>query len=254
MSPPAPRLTPELLGLDRANRVAAPLREQIADALRQAILEFRFEPQQRLVERELIEMTGVSRTTVREVLRGLESEGLVKIVPQRGAIVDVPSVEEAGELYEVRALLEEFTAKRFIERGGEADLAALIRAHKNFNHLAKTRPDDILELLHAKDEFYRVLLDGSGSSVVRTLLGQLQARVRLLRARSLSKPGRPQESAAELHDLIKAIEAKDVDRAVAICHRHVEKASASGKEMAERQAAEAAHPDVPQGRVLAGRQ
>ena len=59
----------------RVGRVAAPLREQVVDVLREAILDFRLKPGQRLIERELIEQIGVSRTTIREVLRQLAAEG-----------------------------------------------------------------------------------------------------------------------------------------------------------------------------------
>jgi DNA-binding GntR family transcriptional regulator len=64
-------------------RVAAPLREQVLDLLRQAIVEHRLKPGQRLIERELVEQIGVSRTTIREVLRQLAAEGLVATIPQR---------------------------------------------------------------------------------------------------------------------------------------------------------------------------
>src|SRR4051812_46590318 len=76
-------------------RIAAPLREQVIAALRQAILDFHLKPGQRLVERELIEQLGVSRTTVREALRELTSEGLVTVVPQKGAVVATPTLEDA---------------------------------------------------------------------------------------------------------------------------------------------------------------
>ena len=87
-------------------RVAAPLREQVLDLLRREIVEMRLRPGQRLVERELIQRIGVSRTTIREALRELAAEGLVTTIPQKGAIVAVPSWREAEEVYEVRALLE----------------------------------------------------------------------------------------------------------------------------------------------------
>ena len=67
----------------RVGRVAAPLREQVVDVLRQAILDFRLKPGQRLIERELVEQTGVSRTTIREVLRQLAAEGLTVYVGSR---------------------------------------------------------------------------------------------------------------------------------------------------------------------------
>ena len=73
-------------------RIAAPLREQVIAALRQAILDFQLKPGQRLVERELIEQLGVSRTTIREALRELTAEGLITVIPQKGAIVSAPSL------------------------------------------------------------------------------------------------------------------------------------------------------------------
>src|ERR687891_466384 len=72
-------------------RVAAPLREQVLDLLRREIVEMRLRPGQRLVERELIQRIGVSRTTIREALRELAAEGLVTTIPQKGAIVAGPS-------------------------------------------------------------------------------------------------------------------------------------------------------------------
>src|SRR5919197_2931132 len=109
----------------RVGRVAAPLREQVLEVLRQAILDFRFKPGQRLIERELVEQIGVSRTTIREVLRELAAEGLVTTVPQKGAIVAVPSAQEAAELYEVRAALEALAARRFVEQATPQRVAEL---------------------------------------------------------------------------------------------------------------------------------
>ena len=109
----------------RVGRVAAPLREQVLDVLRQAILDFRLKPGQRLIERELIEQIGVSRTTIREVLRELAAEGLVTTIPQKGAIVVVPTAEEAAEVYEVRAALEALAARRFVARASDKEVEAL---------------------------------------------------------------------------------------------------------------------------------
>ena len=91
----AKRATNSLEGVEglsvRVNRVAAPVREQVLEQLRQAIVEMRLKPEQRLVERELIEQTGVSRTTIREVLRQLAAEGLVTTIPHKGTVVASPS-------------------------------------------------------------------------------------------------------------------------------------------------------------------
>src|SRR5690606_31833219 len=159
----------------RVGRVAAPLREQVLNLVRNAILDFELKPGQRLVERELIERVGVSRTTIREVLRELASEGLVTVIPQKGAIVAQPPVDEAVDLYEIRAALEAMLVQRFIERATDEQLAAVRSAADGF---AKVAVDggDIKQMLAAKDKFYSVLLEGAGSQALSQILAGIQAR------------------------------------------------------------------------------
>ena len=211
----------------RVGRVAAPLREQVLEVLRQAILDFRFTPGQRLIERELIEQIGVSRTTIREVLRELAAEGLVTTIPQRGAIVVVPTAEEAAEVYEVRAALEALAARRFVARASDADVAALRAAFAEVEAVTQDG-GDIRAMLRAKDRFYDVLLEGAGNGSVRSILNGLQARVRMLRAASLSAPGRPEQTVAEIRALVEAIEARDADGAAGAASSHVERAAEVG--------------------------
>ena len=213
----------------RVGRVAAPLRDQVLEIVRGAILDFRYKPGQRLIERELIEQIGVSRTTIREVLRELDAEGLVTTIPQRGAIVVVPTAEEAADLYDVRASLEALAARRFVERASEVQFAALGDAVAAFEAVVVAGAGT-LELLRAKDAIYDVLLAGAGSPAIRSILGGLQARVRMLRAASLSQPGRPQRALAEMHRLHGAVQARDGDAAAAACVAHIDQAATTGIE------------------------
>jgi DNA-binding GntR family transcriptional regulator len=207
---------------DQVGRVAAPLREQVVTLVRDAILGFRLQPGQRLVERELVEQLGVSRATVREVLRELAVEGLVTVVPQRGAIVTALSPDEAADLYEMRASLEALAVRRFVQRATPEQVAALRAAVGEIERTAESDPQDQLP---AKDRFYDVLFTGSNSAPLQQTLAGLQARVRLLRATSLSEPGRPQQAAAELRAVVDAVEAGDADAAAAACARHIENAA-----------------------------
>src|SRR5438552_16463065 len=90
----------------RVVRNTVTLRQQVLEVLRGAILNFQFKPGDRLIERELCEMTGVSRTSVREALRHLESEGLVQNLPNKGPMVATVTADEAREIFEVRRVLE----------------------------------------------------------------------------------------------------------------------------------------------------
>src|SRR5579862_791063 len=222
---PAPMAPAE--GSMRVGRVAAPLRDQVLEIVRGAILDFRYKPGQRLIERELIEQIGVSRTTIREVLRELDAEGLVTTIPQKGAIVVVPTAEEAADLYDVRGSLEALAARRFVERANGEQLVALRRAVEDFGR-AVEQGADTLTLLQSKDAVYDVLLDGAGSAAIRSILGGLQARVRMLRFTSLSQPGRPAVAVREMRALCDAVEARDGDAAAAACVSHLAQAARAG--------------------------
>jgi DNA-binding GntR family transcriptional regulator len=211
----------------RVGRVAAPLREQVIDGLRAAILEFELQPGQRLVERELIEQTGVSRATIREALRELTAEGLVVTVPQKGAMVYKPSAAEAQDLYAVRASLEALTVRRFIER---AKPAHHDRLRATVTALEQDVADgaDMRGLLRDKDCFYAELLAGAASPTIEQILAGVQARVRMLRATSMSQPGRPAQMAAEMRALVDAITARNTELAERLCVEHLERAAATG--------------------------
>ncbi len=218
----------------RMSRVAAPLRDQVSGILRQAIVERELRPGQRLIERELVDRLQVSRATIRESLRELEAEGLVTVIPQRGAVVASISLQEAADIYEARAAIESLIVRRFVER---ADQEYLIRLARSLDELGQAidagRP--VRELLAVKGRFYDVLIDGADSSVLATMLSSLQARVSLLRATSLTHEGRPLEMLSELRTLATAINARDADEAARLCAEHVRNAGRTGMAELERE-------------------
>jgi DNA-binding GntR family transcriptional regulator len=205
-------------------RVAAPIREQVIAALRQAILDFQLKPGQRLVERELIEQLGVSRTTIREALRELTSEGLVTVVPQRGAMVTAPSLDDAVDLYEVRAALESLVAQRFVARATDAEVEALRASVEEIAEVTE-QTSDLREVLAAKDRFYKVLITGARSTALQQLVESIQARVQVLRVTSLSEAGRTTETVRELRAVVEAVQARDPELAARLCAEHVRNAS-----------------------------
>jgi len=206
------------------HQLAAPLRAQVLKALRDAILNYDLKPGQKLVERELMENLGVSRTTIREALRELTSEGLVTVFPHRGSFVSKPSLEDASDLYEVRAILESVVVSRFVDRATNAEIKQLGETVTELERISKDS-DDIREILRAKDEFYAVLVQGARSPALKQILEGIQARVQILRATSLSKPGRPKETIKELRAIVAAIKKRDAETAAKLCSDHVRKAS-----------------------------
>lgn len=183
----------------------------------------RLRPGQRLVERELIERIGVSRTTIREVMRQLVAEGLVTTIPQKGAIVAMPSREQALEVYEVRALLEGLAARECAEHATAEQLAEIRDAFSEFERSQEA--GDARRMLAAKARFYEGMFDGAGNETVRGILESLQARVSVLRATTMTRPGRAPESVREIRAIVEAIEARDADAAATACSHHVRQAA-----------------------------
>ena len=187
--------------------------------------QMRLKPEQRLVERELIEQTGVSRTTIREVLRQLAAEGLVTTIPHKGTVVASPSVERAAELYEVRAVLEGMAARQFAERATDVHLRALRRAFEGIERRARSGRPNSQAMLEAKRHFYDALFEGAANGTIQSLVESLQARVTVLRAASLSQPGRAAKTVEEVRAIVEALEQRDGDAAAAACVHHVNEAA-----------------------------
>lgn len=209
----------------RVERVPAPVRAQVAENLRRAILDRQFLPGQRLVERELVELTGVSRASVREALRELAAEGLVTTIPNKGTVVAEVSPEEARQIYEVRSALEGLAGRLFVQHASEAQRRSLASALRSTERAAAKSSS---ALLAAKDKFYDILFAGSGNDSLGSIAQSLHARVSLLRAQSLSVPGRATASVAELRDIVAAVSAGDPEAAARACSRHVEEAGRAG--------------------------
>ncbi|WP_374441077.1 GntR family transcriptional regulator [Stella sp.] len=207
----------------RVASVAAPVRRQVAKVLREAITSGRFAPGQRLIEKDLCELLGVSRPSVREALRELESEGLIEIIPNRGPLVKRLTAADAASVYQVRAALEALAARLFVECATDAQVAELEAAVETL--AAAYATVDVAQILAAKQVFYDVLIAGTGNNVLRSLLRSLNDRITMLRRVTLSSPSRAAESIREIHDLMAAIKRRDADAAYAVSLHHIQEAA-----------------------------
>lgn len=217
-------------------RVAAPLRQQVVDMLRDAVASGRFLPGERLVERDLCEMLAVSRPLLREALRQLEAEGLVRTIPQRGIEVATISLEDARQIYQVRGALEGLAAADFVDNATDAHWHLLTEA---MTALEKAAAEGIPSQVHTvKNRFYDVLLDGCGNPVLSQVLRQLHNRIQLLRGTSLSEPGRLANMIKELRAIYDALVARDGARAKAVCTTHIENAARVTMQALERRLAQ----------------
>lgn len=214
-------MTSEHLGL-RIERNEQLLRDKVTDVVREAILRGDLEPGRRLTERELGELTGVSRTSLREALRSLQAEGLVEGSEARGLQVAVLSETVVSELYDVRAALEPAAVELFVRNASDDELSRLVDA-------VKPMPDDD-DMLDSSRRFYRVLLEGAGNAIMQQMLGSIEARIHAIRRLSLSIPGRLDASVEEMREITSLIEQRDARGAAASALRHVLAARAAGLE------------------------
>ena len=212
------------------------LRHQVENALRQAIVSGRFAPGARLIERELCETLGVSRTSVREALRRLEAEKLVRSVPHKRPVVAIMSKQEATQLYAIRALLEGFAAEAFARIADDEAIAQFGEKAKVLRMQALA--NDQAGVLKAKTELYDVLLDNCGNALIKEILTSLYSRVNLLRATSLMHPDRLPASLREIDKLFKALKARDAEGAGAAARLHVANAEKAAMRMLDKTAEE----------------
>ncbi|TDB85212.1 GntR family transcriptional regulator [Actinomadura sp. KC216] len=200
----------------RIDRPAETVPQLVVRRVRQAILEGTLSPGRRLTERELMELTGVSRTSIREAVRHLQALGLVETSGRKGVRVAVLGSDDVRQLYEVRAALESEAASLFVKRATDAEVLELVKL---------TRPgksdDDQLSSIYHFDE---LLLAGARNALLAATLAPLHARIHALRRLSLTIPGRRERSEQEYRDLVAAITDRDADRAAQLARCHVDAA------------------------------
>ncbi|RMQ40795.1 GntR family transcriptional regulator [Pseudomonas cichorii] len=191
----------------KVNRNPVTLREIVLDKLRSAIMNFQLLPGDRLVERDLCDRLGVSRTSVREALRHLESEGLVEFADAKGPRVAIITLEDACDIYELRCVLEGLIVQLFTLRAKAKDIRALEKALEE-NRKA-LNDGELQQVIDSVQSFYDVLLEGSGNHIAATQLRQLQARISYLRATSVSQLNRRGASSQEMERMVEAIKSGD---------------------------------------------
>lgn len=203
----------------KVERVVRTLRELTLEKMREAIWSGHFRPGERLVERSLCEQLAVSRSVVREVLRHLETEGLVDSIAQQGPVVATIDAATAAQIYEIRALLEGHAARLCAQRAGDAALRQLARLNEH-THAAFARDDHptVLKRTHA---FYEKLFAEAGMGIAWNVVQSLNSRISLLRAMTIASEGRKAESAAEMARIVEALKKRDPQAAEEASQAHV---------------------------------
>lgn len=192
----------------------------LTQLIREAILDGRFAPNQRLIEADLSESYAASRAAVRTALMTLAGDGLVERLPNRGARVRAITVDEAIEIVEVRMGLEVLCARKAAERLTRDDAAALRELRAQI--LDAVASGDLVTYSQLNQEMDRRIREMSGHSTAIQLLERLRAQSARHQFRLAFAPGRAAQSAPEHVAIIDAVLARDPDAAEAATRVHLE--------------------------------
>ena len=194
------------------------LRSKVQRQLRNAILDGHYQAGQKLVERELCELTGASRSILREALVGLEASGLVESESYRGYRVTLLGVRKICEIFELRSSLETQAAELFAERASEAEMVELQTLLVELEE--SVRDADLAGMRLVKERYYELLFSGCRNEEIRRALENIIDRVYYLRGRLMSDPGRRATSVLEMQRLTAALIARDrlAARAASLAH------------------------------------
>ena len=199
-----------------------PLRELVLDAIRTAIMNGVLQPRERLMEIQLAEELGVSRTPIRKALRKLELEGFIVMVPRKGAYVADLSFKDIADVFEIRAALEGLAAGLAAERITEEELETMERLIVGKQEAINS--GDIDKLVEVDTKFHELLYQSSRNDRLATIISNLREQIQRFRLTSLSFPGRNKESLREHKQLLEAIQARDSQLARQLAQEHIENA------------------------------
>lgn len=199
-----------------------PLREIVFEHLREAIIGGNLRPGERLMEMQLAEEMGVSRTPVREAIRKLELEGLVIMVPRRGAYVSDLSIKDVAETYEIRAALEALAAGLAADRITADESEELERILVLIGQCIAS--NDLERSIELDEQFHNVLYRASKNDRLVQIINNLREQIQRFRATSLGTPGRLEAVFTEHTKIAEAISDRDAARAEHLAMEHIENA------------------------------
>jgi DNA-binding GntR family transcriptional regulator len=195
------------------------LREKTVAKLREAIIAGYFKPGEQLVERDICSKMEVSRTSLREALRHLETEGVVESRKSEGVFVQHLTPDDVRDIYEVRMALDAEAARHFSERASGKYRARLKSLSVQWTKVAY---DDFDRTLRMNNEFFEVLHEGGGNKLSLAIMRSLQTRISLLRAitQRSSNQQRHLQRMTEVREIAAEIRRGNSRKAAQLCRQY----------------------------------
>lgn len=206
--------------MDIVSKIAIrPLHQEVADRIRELILKGVLKTGGRIVETEMCVSLGISRTPFREALKILGSEGLIDLVPNKGAYVAQPSATEIREMFEVMSILEGACAGVAAERMTKAAFKKIESAHQTLEAHFEAR--DHGQYLAVNHVYHVMVQEMAGNKVLDEVINGLRQKILLYRHRQLYQADRFAASIREHRDLLEAFRRRDACLAESLMKRHL---------------------------------
>lgn len=209
------------------------LHEQVADTLRQEIFGGALAPGSFVDEVALCERLEISRTPLREALKVLTAEGLVRHEPRRGCFVNEVTERDLDEIFPVIALLEGRCAHEAALRASDADLAALEVLHDKLQKAARHKR--IVDYYDANYTIHEAIITLADNRWLAQVIGDLRKILKLARLQQLHAPGRLEQSLSEHMAVFAALKARDAEGAEAAMRTHLTRQREALRELARQQ-------------------
>ncbi len=213
-----------------------PLRDVVFQTLRSAILRGDLKPGERLMEMQLAEKLGVSRTPIREAIRMLEQEGLAIMIPRKGAEVAQMTEKDVDDVLQIRCALEELAVRLSCHNMASDDLRKLALARDRFSEMTKT--ENIQDIATADMNFHDIIYESSENPKLQNLMVTLREQVYRYRVEYLKDPRVYPSLIAEHEQLYEAIQKQDSDKASEIIRKHLQNQTDGVKRVIREQSVE----------------
>lgn len=197
-----------------------PLRDVVFNTLRRAILTGQLKPGERLMEVHLANRLGVSRTPIREAIRKLELEGLVLMIPRRGAEVARITEKSLKDVLEVRRALDVLSAELACERITEEDTKRLWEAYQKFEKAAEE--GDASVIAQADVAFHDIIVEAGGNLRLQQLVNNLSEQMYRYRFVYIQEKSRHDNLVAEHREIYESIASRDKERAAGAAQLHID--------------------------------
>ena len=207
-------------GLTIEENAYLPLRDVVFQTLRQAILKGELQPGERLMEIKLAERLGVSRTPIREAIRKLELEGLVVMIPRKGAAVANITEKDTKDVLEVRRTLEMFAVEVACDRITQEQLVQLKEAAKDFE--ASKGSMDLIRIAETDMNFHEIIYEATQNERLVQMLNNLRENMYRYRIEYLKDPNYYDSLVGEHQEILDAIESGNKEKARVCMRDHID--------------------------------